>query len=62
MDRARNAIAQTAAQIRSGHWRSAVYFKRTRKRKNDGGCWFLELSGAGGELKVFRRWKREGFY
>jgi hypothetical protein len=41
MDRARNAIARTAAQIRTGHWRSAVYFRRTRKRKDDG-CWFCE--------------------
>jgi hypothetical protein len=39
MDRAENAIARTAAQVGTGHWRSAIYFKRTRKRKN-GGCWF----------------------
>ena len=31
MDRTRNAIARTAAQIRTGHWRSAVYFKRIKK-------------------------------
>jgi hypothetical protein len=41
MDQARNAIARTAAQIRTGHWRSAVYFKRIRKRKEDK-CWFCE--------------------
>jgi hypothetical protein len=41
MDRARNAIARTAAQIRTGHWRSAVYFERTRKRKDDK-CRFCE--------------------
>jgi hypothetical protein len=34
MDRTRNAIAGTAAQIRTGHWRSAVYFWRTRKQKD----------------------------
>jgi hypothetical protein len=38
---ARNAIARTAAQIRTGHWRSAVYFKRIRKRTEDK-CWFCE--------------------
>jgi hypothetical protein len=31
----------TAAQIKTGHWRSAVYFRRTRKRKDDR-CWFCE--------------------
>ena len=41
MDGARNAIARTAAQIRTGHWRSAVYLKRIRKRRDDG-CWFCE--------------------
>jgi len=39
LDRARNAIARTAAQIRTGHWRSAVYLKRIRKRSDDT-CWF----------------------
>ena len=39
MDRTRNAIARTAAQIRTGHWRSAVYFKRIKKRGDDR-CWF----------------------
>jgi ribonuclease HI len=41
MDQTRNAIARTAAQIRTGHWRSAVYFKRVRKRKDDK-CWFCK--------------------
>jgi hypothetical protein len=39
LDKARNALARTAAQIRTGHWRSAVYLKRTRKRQDDE-CWF----------------------
>jgi hypothetical protein len=37
MDQARNAIARTAAQIRTSHWRSAVYFKRVRKRMTNVG-------------------------
>jgi hypothetical protein len=41
MDQTRNAIARTAAQIRTGHWRSAVYFKRVRQRKDDK-CWFCK--------------------
>jgi ribonuclease HI len=41
MDQARNAMARTAAQIRTGHWRSAVYLKRVRKRRDDK-CWFCE--------------------
>ena len=39
MGHTRNAIARTAAQIRTGHWRSTVYFKRIRRRGDDG-CWF----------------------
>ena len=39
MDRTRNAIARTAAQIRTGHRRSAVYLKRIKKRGDDR-CWF----------------------
>jgi hypothetical protein len=40
LDRAKNALARTAAQIRTGrHWRSAVYLKRIRKRQDDK-CWF----------------------
>jgi hypothetical protein len=39
LDRARNSLARTVAQIRTGHWRSAVYLKRIRKRTSDH-CWF----------------------
>jgi hypothetical protein len=39
LDRAKNGIARTAAQIRTGHWRSSVYLKRIRKRQDDK-CWF----------------------
>jgi len=42
-DKARNSIARTAAQIRTGHWRSAVYLKGIRKRADDG-CWFCQRS------------------
>jgi hypothetical protein len=48
MYRARNSIARAAAQIRTGHWRSAVYFRRNRKRREDR-CWFCE-----GEAKMTR--------
>jgi hypothetical protein len=48
MDRARNSIARTAAQIRTGHSRSAVYFRRIRKRRGDR-CWFCE-----GEARITR--------
>jgi hypothetical protein len=41
MDGTRNAIARTAAQIRTGHWRSAVFLKRIRKRTSDL-CWFCK--------------------
>jgi len=41
MDGARNSIARTAAQIRTGHWRSAVFLKRIRKRA-DNNCWFCK--------------------
>jgi ribonuclease HI len=41
LDRARNLIARVAAQIRTGHWRSAVYLKRIRKRESDR-CWLCE--------------------
>jgi hypothetical protein len=40
MDRAKNGIARTAAQIRTGHWRSAVYLKRIKKRRREDKCWF----------------------
>jgi len=39
MDRAKNSIARTAVQIRTGHWRSAVFLKRIGKR-TDNNCWF----------------------
>jgi hypothetical protein len=41
MDQARNAMARTAAQIRTGHWRSAVYLRRIKKRREDK-CWFCK--------------------
>src|ERR1700749_2018519 len=39
LDWARNAIARVASQIRTRHWRSAVYLHRIRKQDNDS-CWF----------------------
>ena len=39
MNRARNALARIAVQIRTGHWRSAVFLKRIKKRRDDK-CWF----------------------
>jgi hypothetical protein len=44
LDRARNSIARTAAQIRTGHWRSAVDLKRIRKRDTDH-CWLCDGIG-----------------
>jgi hypothetical protein len=41
MDHARNAIARTAAQSRTGHWRSAIYLERKKKRIDDR-CWFCK--------------------
>jgi ribonuclease HI len=41
IDRARNCFARTAAQIRTGHWRCTVYFRRINKRRDDR-CWFCE--------------------
>jgi len=41
LDKMWNALARTAAQIRTGHWRSAVYLKRIRKRADDN-CWFCQ--------------------
>jgi hypothetical protein len=35
LDSMRNAVARTAAQIRTGHWRSAVYLKQIRKMAED---------------------------
>jgi hypothetical protein len=42
LDGAKNGLARVVAQIRSGHWRSAVYFKRIRKREDDH-CWFCQI-------------------
>jgi hypothetical protein len=36
---ARNSLARAAARIRTGHWCSAIYLKRIKKRTDDG-CWF----------------------
>jgi hypothetical protein len=41
LDSMRNALARTTAQIRTGHWRSAVYLKRIRKMAEDK-CWFCQ--------------------
>jgi hypothetical protein len=38
LDGAKKGLASVVAQIRTGHWRSATYFKRIRKRENDH-CW-----------------------
>ena len=43
LDRARNAVARVAAQIRPGHWRSAVCLHRIRKYADDK-CWFCQDS------------------
>jgi len=44
LDKARNAVARVAAaQIRTGHWRSAVYLHRIHKRADDK-CWFCQDS------------------
>jgi len=65
MDRARNATARTATQIRTGHWRSATYLKRIRKRQDDT-CWFChgpaEQPQVGAPLATFLRvvWSRPG--
>ena len=43
LDGTRNAIARTASQIRTGHWRSSVYLHRIRKPGYpDGNCWFCD--------------------
>ena len=45
LDKARNAVARAAAQIRTGHWRSAVYLKRICKPGNSNdSCWFCKDS------------------
>jgi len=43
LDKARNAVARVAAQIQTGHWCSAVYLHRIRKRADDK-CWFCQVS------------------
>jgi ribonuclease HI len=45
IDGAHNFIAQAAAQITTGHWRSATYLKRIKKRTNDD-CWFCKGGAA----------------
>jgi hypothetical protein len=40
LDSMRNALARTVAQIRTGHWRSAVYLNRTKMA--DDKCWFCQ--------------------
>jgi hypothetical protein len=52
LDNTRNAIARTAAQIRTGHWRSAVYLKRIRKMAEDK-CWFCQTSARMARSHVF---------
>jgi hypothetical protein len=41
LDGMRNALARTVVQIRTGHWRSAVYLKRVCKMAKDK-CWFCQ--------------------
>ena len=44
LDSAGNTLARTA-QIRTGHWRSAVYLERIRKPgRTDDHCWFCQDS------------------
>jgi hypothetical protein len=43
LDSMRDALARVAAQIRSGHWRSATYLKQIRKMAEDR-CWFCQSS------------------
>jgi hypothetical protein len=42
LDKAKNSLARTVAQIRSGHWRSAIYLKRIRKSTTEH-CWFCKI-------------------
>jgi len=39
LDDARNSLARTASQIRTGHWRSAAYLHRIKRHPNNH-CWF----------------------
>ena len=48
LDHMGNALARTAAQNRTGHWKSAVYLKRIHKWTDDW-CWFC-----GGTNKMTR--------
>jgi hypothetical protein len=44
----RETLLQTAAQIRTDHWRSAVFLRGIKKRKDDK-CWFCD-----GEARMTR--------
>jgi hypothetical protein len=44
LNKARNSVARVAAEIRTGHWRSAVYVKRIGKRVTDH-CWLCDGLG-----------------
>lgn len=39
LDQAKNGTARVVARIRTGHWRSAEFLKRIKKRGDDR-CWF----------------------
>jgi hypothetical protein len=39
LDGAKNGLARVVVQIRTGHWKSAVYLRRIRKRADDR-CWY----------------------
>jgi hypothetical protein len=43
LDNKRNSLARTVAQVRTGHWRSAVYLKRICKMAEDK-RWFCQTS------------------
>jgi hypothetical protein len=43
LDKMQNSLARTAVQIRTGHWRCAVYLKRIRKMVDDK-CWLCQGS------------------
>jgi hypothetical protein len=48
-----NSRDSSVAQIRSGHWRSAVYLKRVKRRTTDY-CWFCHIRrGETSSLAVF---------
>jgi hypothetical protein len=42
LDGAKNGLARVVAQIRTGHWKSAVYLKRIKKRTDDR-CWHCNM-------------------